>query len=476
MNKIMKDYWKGVSLQKKASFAYMFASIMSKGLNYLTLPIFTRILTVDDMGKVTTFNTWYTILYVVVTLSLTSGSINIAMMEYSDKRDKYQAVCLSLSTFSAVVFSIIYIIYWKWINNFTTLSTSLMIMQIALFFFNPALDSWYARQRYEYKYKLVVGISIISTVLSVVVAIVILNVAKKYGVENLGEIRIISQNSIIAIFGFGFFIKILKNGKCIFDKKMAVFALKTSVPLIIHSLAKNILDASDRLMINKYCGSEKAGIYGTVYSISLAALIVWSAINSSIIPYLFDRLREKDFITVDKVAEKVLILFGCVSSIITLIAPEILKILTTTDYYEAVYIIPAITAGVYMTALYGIYGNLLLYMKKTSQIMIATVIATLANLCMNYVGIKVYGYMAAAYTTLISFIILAFLQGVMCLKVYKRNVLNVKKIVMTTSCFICICLTCVRFYDYFIIRYILLSALIVICGIFLKKYMRKSNV
>lgn len=469
----MKNNLCDISLQKKASIAYMLASIMTKGLNYITLPIFTRILSVEDMGCVTTYTTWYTILYVIVTLSVTSGSINVAMVEFYKERSKYQASCLTLSTISALVYTVIYFVFHSIINKVTMLSTSLMVMQIVMFIFNPALDIWYARQRYEYKYKSVVIVSSLSTIMSVIFAIIILQNTKNNTNYDLASIRIISQNSVIAIFGIFFFVSIYTKAKCLFNKRMILFALQTSLPLIVHSLAKNILDASDRLMINKFCGNREAGIYGTVYSISLVALIVWSALNSSIIPYIFENLKCENYVIINKLSLKLLVGFGIVSLSVTLIAPEIIKFLTTSDYYEAIYIIPAITSGIFFTALYGLYGNFLLYKKKTMHIMFATVIATISNLILNYFGIRKYGYTVAAYTTLISFCILAMVQGIMCLCIYKRNIINVKKVCGISVLFVACCLLCNKLYNFLFIRYMILIVFI-LCMVFI--YIRNKKV
>ena len=165
-----------------------------------------------------------------------------------------------------------------------------MFVQILLFFFNPALDRWYGRQRFEYKYKSVLAVSSIITISSVIVSIYAIYDAQLKGINQLGTIRVIYQNAIVIFFGIFFWFKIMLKGKIWWDKDMILYALKLSLPLIIHTLAKNILDVSDRLMITKLCGESEAGIYGTVYNISLMATIAWTAINSAMVPTIFSYL------------------------------------------------------------------------------------------------------------------------------------------------------------------------------------------
>lgn len=460
---------KSISIQKKATVSYLLASFFTQGINFITIPIYTRLLTTSDMGIVTTFTSWYTIIYAIGTLSLTAGSMSIAMVEFENNRNQYQSVCLMLSTISATIFLLFYILFDIKLSKISLFSMPIMLVLCLLLFFNPALDSWYLRERYEYKYKAVLCVSIAVSVLSAAVPISCISIARKYHKGNLADIRIIAQYSMVIIIGIFLYIYIMKKGKCIYDKRMIKFALSLSLPLIVHTLAKNILDTSDRLMIANMCGNSAAGIYGTVYSISMIALILWSAINNAVVPVVFEKLKEKEYKYVENLTIKILILFSMGSVLVTLIAPEILFILTTPEYYSAVHMIPAIATGIYFTAVYGIYGNMLLFAKKSLQIMFATSGAAIINIILNYFFIRQYGYMAAAYTTFISFAMLAFMQGKMQLRIYKEEVVSTKYVVGISVITMCSCLMCNFFYEYFWIRYIMIAIMIIIL-LFTKNY------
>lgn len=460
---------KSISIQKKATVSYLLASFFTQGINFITIPIYTRLLTTSDMGIVTTFTSWYAIIYAIGTLSLTAGSMSIAMVEFENNRNQYQSVCLMLSTISATIFLLFYILFDIKLSKISLFSMPIMLVVCLLLFFNPALDSWYLRERYEYKYKAVLCVSIAASVLSAAVPISCISIARKYHKGNLADIRIIAQYSMVIIIGIFLYIYIMKKGKCIYDKRMIKFALSLSLPLIVHTLAKNILDTSDRLMIANMCGNSAAGIYGTVYSISMIALILWSAINNAVVPVVFEKLKEKEYKYVENLTIKILILFSMGSVLVTLIAPEILFILTTPEYYSAVHMIPAIATGIYFTAVYGIYGNMLLFAKKSLQIMFATSGAAIINIILNYFFIRQYGYMAAAYTTFISFAMLAFMQGKMQLRIYKEEVVSTKYVVGISVITMCSCLMCNFFYEYFWIRYIMIAIMIIIL-LFTKNY------
>lgn len=472
--------FKSMSVQAKASVVYTLASLMTKGISIITVPFFTRIMSTDEVGITTTFASWYSILYTIVTLSLSSGSLNVAMIEYKHERDKYQSVCLTLSTVSALIAFVIYLLFPNTISSFTSLSKPLMILMLFSFIIVPATDIWMMRQRYEYSYASVAVLTVVNAFMGSVLALVGVIIAKSHGIAELGTVKLFLQYTVQIAIGVVFYYIIFRRGKTLWNKQMASFALMLSIPLIIHSLAKQILDVSDRLMIASMCGQSDAGIYGTVYNISMLSLIVWNAINASLIPFMFEKLDHNDDDSIKKAINPLLMIYGIVAVLITLMAPEIIMILAPKEYYGAVYIVPAISAGIFMTAVYNIFGNVLLYHKKSTYIMAATIMASLLNVVLNFVFIRKFGYMAAAYTTFVGYIVLAVLQGFMQRIVHQKNVINVKGTVVISVLVMIACLLCNLLYGNNILRYsiILLMSLVIILlrKPIIEKYNKVRNV
>nr|WP_296481789.1 oligosaccharide flippase family protein [uncultured Acetatifactor sp.] len=422
---------KRISLSEKASVAYVMANLLSKGVNFITIPIFTRLLSTSEMGITTTFGSWQTIIYAVFSLGLVSGSFNIAMVTYENRRDKYMSVSLMLSSVSSIIFLVLMIIFQnRWVT-ITSLPKSTLWVMVLYLFLQPAMDFWFARNRYENRYKSIFWVSVMSTVLSSFVSALAVFFSRRNNADfNLGIIKLAWQYGVLFVFAIIMYIIILAKGKCVWDREMVCFALTLSFPLMVHSLAKNILDISDRLMIANICGQSDAGIYGTVYTISLMALVIWNAINSALVPDMFENLKKNSFEDVEQKIYKLIKVFSMVSIIAVLLAPEIIHLLTSEEYYSAVFIMPPLFASVFLSSIYNIYGNFLLYKEKTVNIMFATLCAASFNIIANYIFIKSFGYTTAAYTTLISTIILAVCQGIMQKKVYDLQVINHHKIIV----------------------------------------------
>ena len=51
-----------------------------------------------------------------------------------------------------------------------------------------------------------------------------------------------------------------------------------------------------------------------------------------------------------------------------------------------------------------------IYLEKTKGVAVASIISALTNILLNYIFIPKFGYLAAAYTTLVSYILLAVMH------------------------------------------------------------------
>ena len=472
-----------ISIGVKASFVYTFASLLSKGLAIITVPIFTRLMTTEEMGVVNIYNSWHSMISVVASLSLTSGGLQLAMKEFEGERDQYLSSVLSLTSLMAILLGIIYCVAPQMWNNLMGMPTSLMLLMFFHLLLFPAYEFWLMRQRYEYKYKSAGVMSIASAILASAVSVSAVIIATQAGSTQVGVVRLYANYLIQLSIAFALWIYIFAKGQTIFSKRFWHFSLALSIPLIGNSFASQILNVSDRVMIGKMVGSSAVGIYGVLYTVSSISLLVWNSINASFVPFLFNNLdKPEKRQRIQSTASGLLFAFSMVAFLLTLVAPEIVRIMATEEYYEAIYIMPPIAAGVFLTSITNLYSNVLIYYKKTKFIMISTIIAATVNVVMNYCGIKAFGYQVAAYTTLIAYIIHAVIQGIVSLKVYRTitgdkngEIYNTKAVIVLTSFTIVACLLCIPIYEYLWLRYLIVVAVFLLALVYHKKILQHLN-
>lgn len=476
MNKFFSKL-KSVSPAVKSSVVYTISNVVSKGLIIITTPIFTRIMLADQIGVVNLYTSWYSMLCVIASLALTSGGFQVAMKEYAGKRDEYQSSVLTLTTLVALLFVVIFLIspgFWSDILEMPIPAIGLMLFG---FFVFPARDFWLMRQRYEFKYKLSGVIMIGSAVFASLISILFVSVANAHQIEETGLARLFGNYSIIYGVAFILFIYIFVKGRTFYNKEYWLFSLKLSIPLIGNSIATQILNVSDRVMISTLIGNREVGIYGTLYTISTASQLIWSAINASFVPYLFENIdkpykRRK----IKSITNGFMISYAVIAILISLLAPEIIRVLATDEYMEAVYMMPPVAAGIFMISLSNLYSNVLIYHRSTKSVMIASSIAAILNVGLNYIGINRYGYMAAAYTTLLCYVVMAVFQCLVSNRVHRKlapddqgTVYENNKILTIAGIMVVSCFGVQFLYRFNVLRYIIILLIICLCFIFKEK-------
>lgn len=450
----------------KASIAFFFSGMITSGISYLMTPVYTRMLTPEEYGQASLFLTWFQIFGIVAMFCLSYGVFNNGMSDYPEKRDEYSFSILILSNIITVAFFGIILAIFPLIASVLKINIYFALLMFILCLFQPAYNFWMMRQRYEYKYKMVLVWSIVCAILSPLVAILLMLFFPTG--ERLYP-RLFGAECTLVVIYIGFYIFLgYKSGwkiKCKYWKQAFFFNL----PLIPHYLSTYLLGSSDKIMISFLIDDSTTAYYSVAHSIATIALIIWTAMNSSLVPYTYQKCRDNKYEDINKVALPLISLFavGCV--IVILLAPEAVRIMATSDYYQVIYVIPPIVGGVFFQVQYHLYANIVFYHKKPVLVTLGSVTAVVLNIILNYFCIKKWGYIAAGYTTLLCYAVQVVIDFFALKMVVKRPVYNMKFIIILSVVVIVVSLFSNLIYDHLIVRYVLLALIFVILFIFRKK-------
>lgn len=451
--------WQTMSPVAKTSFILIIAKFFQKGLAMISSPIFTRIMPRAEYGVISTFASWQSVLYIIATLNMSQGVFNNGMLEYKDDRDSFTFSILVLANACTAVYTGVYIIFYQWIVPILELPDILIWIMLLYFFVTPAYNYWLGRNRFEYKYKSILIITIMTSLFSTGGAIVMVLLAAD---DQKAIAKIVSTESVAIIVGFIFYLYIIYHARGRVQLSYWKYALSINLPLIPHYLSMYILSSSDRIMITKLVDTSATAIYNVAYTVAAVLLIFWNAVDAAYAPWIYQKMEEKDYQALHKRGQEVIVLFAGCTVFITLFAPEIIRLLGPEEYYEGVYVIPSVAAGVFFTAVFSLYMRVELYLKKSSTIMLATVAAALINLILNYICIPGFGYVAAGYTTLVCYILLALFHAVNLKRLGYGMVYNNKTIGVISGALCTVIISLSLLYAYTVIRYILMAVLLVI--------------
>lgn len=384
---------------KKASTFYLVGTLFNKGIGFITVPIFTRILSVSDYGIVTTYNSWVSILMMFMSLALYMA-VRASFVDYKEHTKDFLSVIITFTCLFGCLFSLIVIVisFIAPIN----LSLSILILCLIQALATAIIENVSMFFMMNYQYKARTALMVLPNLLSTIVSIFLI---KKVLSSELYFGRIVPNAIITLLFGLMALLYSFKGTKVRFNKEYLQYGLKISVPLVLHGIALNILSQSDRTMITMIRSSEETGIYGLIYNFSMIATVITTAFDGIWVPFFTRKMNERDYNSINAFAEKYVEFMSVAMIGVILVGPEIVKLLSTKAYWEGIKIIPPIVLANYFIFIYTMYVNVEHYYKKTVFISINTTIAAVSNILLNIVFIYIWGYVGAAYTTLISYIL-----------------------------------------------------------------------
>lgn len=183
-------------------------------------------------------------------------------------------------------------------------------------------------------------------------------------------------------------------------------SLTYGLALLPHELSGWTSSLLNRLILNNYTTLAAVGLYSLGYQIGSIMSIVASSINFAWVPFFMSTATEQGedanprFAALTVYYMSALLFVGLA---ISLYAIDILRIMTTPDYYGAAAIVPIIVGTYIFDGLYYQWVVKIFYAKKTGYLSIVTFTAAVLNVVLNFILIPVIGMFGAAFAMLISF-------------------------------------------------------------------------
>lgn len=468
MNKVKAFLTKlnSMSPAAKASFWFVVSNVVLKGISFITTPIFTRLLDVSDYGISSVFVTWEGVISIFATLSLAGGVYNVAMTKYEKDVDTLTSSLIGLTAVSSIMVYVFCILLNAVFPQVLELNTSYLIFMWVQTFTNAATTFWLMRKRYTYDYKKVIAYTFSNAILSPVVAIIAVNLTA----ENKAYAKVIGSGLWGIIIGVAIMALLIYKGKKLYHKEYWKYALNFNVPLLPHYLSQVMLNSADKLMLDFFVSAASAGLYSIAHSITGVVSIITQSINSSLIPYTLQSIKQGKVKKLYNVVLGCSVLVAVICELIVLFAREGILIFATEEYMDAVWFVAPLAFSVQVAFVTGLVGNIIFYYEKTKQMSIATMIAAVSNIILNYAGIKLFGFVAVGYATLITSFIHFFAYYFLAKK-YEKNldeIINIKVLLLIFAGFAFLMAYGLIFWNNLIMKIILLIVIMILVIIFRK--------
>ena len=224
---------------------------------------------------------------------------------------------------------------------------------------------------------------------------------------------ILFEAFMILFIGFTFYKEAIRNIRTT-SKELLYKLYFYGFPLVFFETSSLIHDSADRFLIKYFLDSAQVGIYSVGYNFSAYIQgFITAPLWMAVFP-IYTKLWESEgkeatekFLT--RLLKYYLIISVFLIFLVSYLSKELIIILATEKYLPAADLIPFIISGVMISGTYHIIGAGYFLTSQTRKIALYALICAGTNIIVNLYFVPTYGILGAAFTAVISFILLTLL-------------------------------------------------------------------
>jgi len=189
-------------------------------------------------------------------------------------------------------------------------------------------------------------------------------------------------------------------------KKMLVY----SFPIIIAGLAYAINENLDKWLIGTLIDKKTEGLYAAAYKLAIFMNLYIMAFRLGAEPLFFNISEHKNAPEMYARIMKYFVMVGSIVLVGVVLFLNIFKYLINDSYWSALEIVPVVLMG---NLFLGMYHNLSIWYKlidKTRYGMYFSMVGAILTIVLNVVFLPIFGYMIAAWATLIAYGVMMLLS------------------------------------------------------------------
>ena len=321
----------------KDSFLYIVAEGTSKFLWILAIPILTRLISPEDFGLISLFDSITVVLTVLFSLSF-EESVKRYFYEEKENFDEFIGTVIILISIWSIFFLLIITYLNSWLAEILSVPKMLLYFSsIVALISIPKLfiyKIWNAeRKSTKFSFFQITGNILILTITLI---------SAYYLLDDRYMSRVYASFSVSLILLFICSYFLIKKASFKFNKQHLIYALNFSIPLIPYKLSGIIITFFDTIIIATLINLESVGIYSIGYKIGMSILIIHVALSIAFDPILMRLLKLNNILTSNEIMNFSFLLVSSFGLLLSLFSNEIVILISTPDYYEASKIVPIV--------------------------------------------------------------------------------------------------------------------------------------
>ncbi|MCT7520525.1 flippase [Aliarcobacter cryaerophilus] len=314
-------------------------------------------------------------------------------------------------------------------SNDTYTNILIFILASATIFQSFNVIDFYFQSKVLSKYVVYANISMLflSSILKIVLILI--------NASLISFVWVVLFDSIVLALGFIYFYKKnhqeFKNWK--FDKKIALFLLKDSYPLIIAGVINSIYMKVDQVMIKEILDNTQVGYYAAAVKLSEVWFSVGVIICNSLFPAIINAKNISEEFYYQRIYKLFLflvVLGYSLSVIVYFLSDYIIIFLYGKEFIEASSVLNIHIFSAIFVYLGVSSGRWLIVENKAKLDLYRNILAMLINIILNIVCIRKFGIIGAAYASLIAYIVSFYLFDIFRKDTRNIFILKTKSLVL----------------------------------------------
>ena len=398
---------------------YGVSSIVGKFLNWMLVPMYTRVLaTESDFGIVTNLYAWTALLMVILTYGMETGFFRFMNKKEIKLPMRVYATTLFSLAFTSVLFMVFVFSALTPVSNF--LGYGAHPEYIGMMAGIVAVDAFccipFAFLRYQGKAVRFAAIKLLNIFLNIVLVIFFLiacpwlyehapGLISWFYVPGYQVEYIFASNVVTSVVTFLLLVPDMIPGL----REKASFVLlkqmlRYSFPILVLGIAGIFNQTADKILFpflfeDKDYAATQLGIYGACFKVAVVMVMFIQAFRYAYEPFIFAKNKDDDNTKAYSEAMKYFIIFSLIIFLGVMYYLDILKYFVDAKYYPGLRVVPIVMLG---ELFFGIYFNLSLWYKLIDQTRWGAYFSTIG--CVATVSIILlfgpsYGYMACAWAS-----------------------------------------------------------------------------
>jgi O-antigen/teichoic acid export membrane protein len=408
----------------KETAVYGISTIIGRFLNFLLVPLYTNIFSRPEYGLVTNAYAYIALLNIIYLYGMDSAYLKYASTEeLGDERKTFSTASCAVFI-SSVLYSLLFLVFQGGIFRLLALPEGqkpILYIIMGILFFDALSVVPFARLRLHkraWKFAVIKSVNIVVNLSLNVVFILRYHM----GIEGVFLAGLVAS----ALTWLLLLPDILRNLEVRISRRLLGALLKFGIPFVPAGLAAMITQVIDRPILLALTSAASVGVYQANYKLGIFMMLFVSMFQYAWQPFFLKSAARPDAkILFGKVLTAFLLAASAIFIVLSLFIEDIVKInlfgthLIGPRFWEGLPIVPIILLAYLFNGMYINFMAGIQIEKKTQYIPVVTGAGALANVAANFLLIPKFGYLGAAWATLVSYLLMAAGNFVLSQRFYR---------------------------------------------------------